>query len=94
MLGRLKGPKSPGINVIALRLVVAHIKRLVVAHSKTFERAVTETISERYYLVPAMSAFRDLKSGAWLIPTINMRMRVHPCGFEDGKDIASLTKAL
>jgi len=41
LLGRLKGPKSPGINVIALRLVVAHIKRLVVAHSKTFERAVT-----------------------------------------------------
>ena len=42
LLGRLKGPKSPGINVTALRLVVAHIKRLVVAHSKTFERAVTE----------------------------------------------------
>jgi hypothetical protein len=75
--GTLKGLKSVQYNAIARRLVMAHIKRPVVAHLKTLERAVALEKADTFGFGSAMLAFCK-KSSAWLIVTINTRMGVHP----------------
>jgi hypothetical protein len=73
----LKGPKSAQYNAIVRRLVVAHIKRPVVAHLKTLERAMALEKADTFGFGSIISAFCK-ESDVWLIATINTRMGVHP----------------